>query len=261
MDTPDSANSAKQADSALPAAPADPATGAILHEMQQYYADRASGYDDSMGYTHPGFVSDNAALFDHLRTRLAGRKLLEIACGPGFWTQQLASAVPAIWATDFNPAVLAEAHRRGLPQTRVQFLQADAYRLDGLPNDFSAAFFCDWWSHIPRSRVAEFLTALHARLAPGARVVILEAYPGEVARHTLPMPTGQDIDAEGNRLVRRRLPDGREYTIIKNYWSREEYEAVLRPCSQRWEYRVLGYTGYMDGHATARHRVVVEYEI
>ena len=56
----------------------------------------------------------------------------------------------------------------------VQFVVGDAYRLPVAPGGFAAGFAGFWFSHVPRSRVAEFLRGFHAALAPGARVVLLD---------------------------------------------------------------------------------------
>src|ERR1051325_11390365 len=54
------------------------------------------------------------------------------------------------------------------------FSLADAYVLPETLGRFDAALAVFWWSHIPRERVGEFLSSLHARLEPGARVVLME---------------------------------------------------------------------------------------
>ena len=42
------------------------------------------------------------------------------------------------------------------------------------PGGFAAGFAGFWFSHVPRSRVGEFLRGFHAALSPGAKVVLLD---------------------------------------------------------------------------------------
>lgn len=59
------------------------------------------------------------------------KRVLELACGTGVVTRQLANVLPEateIVATDLNPAMLAEAERNGVSRT-VTWQQADALQL------------------------------------------------------------------------------------------------------------------------------------
>jgi demethylmenaquinone methyltransferase/2-methoxy-6-polyprenyl-1,4-benzoquinol methylase len=188
----------------------------LVQGMIGYYRDRAPIYDRSMGYDRPEVVAALARIAGFLVEELRDREVLEIAAGPGFWTRQVAPHVRTLLATDVNQAALQQ--QKPLPNVRQAL--ADAYDLSNLPSGLSGAFAVDWWSHVPLSKIDVFLGALHRRLAPGARVVLIDqlntaAHPARTAR----------LDDEGNCIEIRQLE--KPYPIIKNYPSEAELRAQI----------------------------------
>ena len=98
-----------------------------------------------------------------------------------------------------------------------------------------------WWSHIPRQRIAEFLASLHRRLEPGARVVLVDNLFVEGASTPI-----SEIDSQGNTYQLRRLGDGSQVRVLKNFPSEGELRSVLpatlnvEPLQYYWlaEYRL-----------------------
>jgi SAM-dependent methyltransferase len=200
--------------------PAAVASAAIVEEMQTYYARRAPVYDASMGYDDPAKVALLGRVIESLRRQLAGRTVLELACGPGFWTQFVSEVATAITATDYNESTLAQARLKGLGPDKVSWRVADAYDLSSVTGTFDGGFAGDWFAHVPRSRVTGFLDGLHQRLRPGARVVFCDQLPGAESL------TGMH-DAEGNHLQERKLADGSRYRVIKHFWSDAELHEIF----------------------------------
>lgn len=176
----------------------------------QYYAARAPEYDASVGYGKAAVETGLAPLKAHLATRLAGLDVLEIACGTGYWTQVAAQSVRSVFAVDADPTSLALAQKRLAPQSQVSFHRADAYRLDGVPTDFTGAFGMFWWSHMPQARIEVFLDALHGKLRPGATVVFADQMP---YAHS----GARRVDDHGDLLEQRALLDGTHFEIVKNF--------------------------------------------
>ena len=191
--------------------------------MQDYYHHRAGIYDESMGYDKPEVVQALRPLIDHLVRRFEGKSLLEIACGPGFWTQHIAIAAQSILATDYNESTLAEARKKNLGPT-VTLRVADAYQLPNFGRIFDAAYAGDWFCHVPIRQRENFLRGLHAHLSPGATVIFCD----QSSRQKL---LTKDFDAEGNHLQMRSLPDGRTFSVIKNFPDQAEIEHLLAPFS------------------------------
>src|SRR5258708_19462991 len=105
---------------------------------------------------------------------------------------------------------MAIARTKPYPAGRVRFALADAYALDPSLGRFDGALAIFWWSHIPLSRIADFLSSLHARLEPAARVVLMDNL--YVDGSSTP---AAERDAEGNTYQRRPLPDGSENPLLK----------------------------------------------
>ncbi len=219
----------------------------VVQEMEGYYRERAKIYDASMGYTTPEVWARYEQLIELLRTNLAGLDVLEIACGPGRWSQTVSGFVHSLVATDVNETVLAEAARKPYTGNRVRFQQADAYTLEGIEGPFTGAFSVDWWSHIPKSRIPEFLQALHNKLSPGARVVFIDTlcvtrkWRGmrQVIGVSEPWVRARKhlrYDEHGDLLQTRERPDGSRLEIIKNFPTREELLAALEGVAKDVEY-------------------------
>ena len=188
-------------------------------EMQAYYAARAPYYDDV--YDKPERREDIAFLRAHLPATFAGRRVLEVACGTGYWTQHIAPVAAAMTSTDAVPQPLELA--KGRPGVeRVRFALADAYDLPESLGAFDAAFAGLWLSHVPVERRREFLESLHRRLLPGAKVVLIDN--SEVQLKDFPIA---ERDAHGNTYQMRRLKDGTMHRVLKNFPSRAELEAMI----------------------------------
>lgn len=213
--------------------------------LQAYYARRAPSYDRV--YLKPERQADLRAIERWIPGPFAGRRVLEVACGTGWWTVHAARDAVDWLATDLNPETIAIARTRTLPRA-VRFALADADALDGLDAGgaepaFDAAFAGFWWSHVPWPRLPGWLDALHARLAPGARVVFIdnrfvEGSSTPIAR----------TDADGNTWQQRRLDDGTVHEVLKNFPTRDQACALLGPRAWRrdWieheHYWILDYT-------------------
>ena len=140
--------------------------------IESYYAKRA--YEYEAVYAKPERQADLAALRGLVPGYFKGCKVLEVACGTGYWTQVVAAQAASVWAADVNQSMLDIARSKHFARRNVEFVIDDAYTLNACPGGFSAALAAFWWSHLPRQRTAEFLQALHDKLLPGARVMILD---------------------------------------------------------------------------------------
>ncbi len=216
-------------------------------DMAAYYARRAAEYERI--YARPERQADLRQIEAALPAEFAGRAVLELACGTGWWTPHGARDARHWLATDLNPETLALARQKTLPAC-VAFAEADADELATLPAaefdaafaGFDAAFAGFWWSHVPLQRLPGWLAMLHARLQPGARVVFVDNRYVEGSSTPL-----QRRDEAGNTYQLRHLDDGSTHEVLKNFPSREEAIALLGPRARgvRWiahtHYWVLAY--------------------
>ena len=181
----------------------------VKTDMQAYYAQRAASYEEI--YAKPERQADLAVLHQRLRTLFAGQRVLEIACGTGYWTADLAACADHVLATDINPEVIEVARAKQLPADKVEFALADAFA-PGVADGCSACFAGFWWSHVARERQAAFLTSLREQLAPQAQLVMIDNV--YVEGSSTPIAR---TDAERNTYQIRRLPDGTRHEVLKNF--------------------------------------------
>lgn len=214
----------------MPSKPMTEATP-VVENMRDYYARRASYYERV--YFKPERQDDLRAMEAWLPAQFEGRAVLEVACGTGWWTPHGARAAAQWLATDINEETLAIARAKPMPAC-VRFAEIDAYTLADLPAGplanglYDAAFAGCWWSHVPLSRLAPWLDVLHARLAPGARVVFLDN--SYVQTSSTPIARS---DAEGNTYQQRTLDDGSSHEVLKNFPSFDEAVSRLGPRARR----------------------------
>jgi SAM-dependent methyltransferase len=216
--------------------------GDVVEGMRRYYVQRAAYYERV--YAKPERQADLRAMEARLPAFFTGRRVLEVATGTGWWTPHAARDAADWLATDVNPETLAVAQAKALPAC-VRFATADAYDLAATLHGqrFDAAFAGCWWSHVPLARLGPWLAQLHARLEPGARVVMLDN--SFVQTSSTPIT---HRDADGNTYQTRTLDDGSVHEVLKNFPTRDEAVAALgaRARAAEWiayeHYWVLTYT-------------------
>jgi 2-polyprenyl-3-methyl-5-hydroxy-6-metoxy-1,4-benzoquinol methylase len=200
-----------------------------------YYAARAAEYDDV--YHKPERQDDIGSLRSILRELLRGHSVLEVACGTGFWTEEIAATASHIHATDTNESVLEIASKRLRHHRNVTIDRDDAFALTGTTGVFTAAFAGFWWSHVPKGeQLCRFLNALHAKLQPGALVVFTDNRYVEGSN----LPITRE-DADGNTYQKRRLREGTEYEVLKNFPEEAELRSLLQGRGSMIDFRWLTY--------------------
>lgn len=204
-----------------------------VDSMQQYYARRAPEYDDV--YQKPERQKDLRDIERRLPLALAGRAILEIACGTGYWTQFIAPSARSIVALDASAETLALARMR-IPSDKVQFVQGDAHRLPLAAGGFDAAFAGFWISHVANADVPGFLRNFHRALRPGAKVLLLD---NRFVAGSSTAISGRDGD--GNSYQDRVLQDGSVHRVLKNFPSEPELRQILAGAAEEiqfheWEY-------------------------
>ncbi len=197
----------------------------IETSMQSYYAARAPEYDHV--YLKPERQADIQRLRDWLPPIFAGARVLEVACGTGFWTQFIAPVASAVVAIDASPETMAIAERR-IARSNVRFLLGDAYCLPQDLGRFDAAFAGFWFSHVPKSRQLAFLAGLGRTLNPGGVVVLLDNRYVAGSNHPI-----TDQDSEGNTYQSRSLGDGSTHRVLKNFPSESELSALAARLGSR----------------------------
>jgi len=194
--------------------------------LRRYYDQRAPEYEDIYSPRDVTHGHELGELSRMLREALRGRRVLEVACGTGYWTAAVAQVAREVVATDASLPMLGEARDKGLPP-HVRFCEADAYDLAPAGDGFDGALAMFWLSHVPRHRLRDFLAQLHGRLAGDARVFFADNVHVAGVGGDLTAP-----DANGDTFKLRRLTDGSRHRVLKNYFTDEELREALLPFAQ-----------------------------
>ena len=205
-----------------------------MNTLANYYARRAPEYERI--YQKPERQADLRMLWEFVAKTFAGRRVLEVACGTGWWTEALSGIARSVTATDLNEEVLTIARAKPIDASRVAFLRADAFQLESIEGEFDAALAAFWWSHLTRADLSRFLQGLHRRLRPGSVVVFIDNIfvPGSST------PISRR-DSDENTYQQRQLDDGSTTEVLKNFPKDEEIKAALHDAASELRINRLNY--------------------
>jgi demethylmenaquinone methyltransferase/2-methoxy-6-polyprenyl-1,4-benzoquinol methylase len=178
-------------------------------QMKRYYRERAPVYERV--YSYPERQADLRILEQYATERFAGKDVLEIAAGTGYWTRFISRRANSLLAIDATPQALARIDIKST-KCRVETRVEDAYTLDSVDGRFDAAFAGLWFSHVPVERRLGWLAKLHARLCSGATVLLLDNSRRQCER--LPISRTDD---QGNTYQWRETDSCQRYEVLKNF--------------------------------------------
>lgn len=187
--------------------------------VTRYYSKKASVYDSTIRPAER--QPDMEELIGLIEKKMAGKKVLEVACGTGYWTQIIARRARFVRAVDINDEMLdrATTKLRGLKNTMLE--KNDAYRLAGINELYDIGFGGFWWSHIPKQKIPYFLSTLSSKLKSEANVIMVDN--NYVDGCSGPVTS---VDAEGN-TYQTRINDGCSYKVLKNFSTPEDIHTAL----------------------------------
>jgi SAM-dependent methyltransferase len=202
----------------------------LLEEQLEYYRQRAAEYDEwwerrGRYDRGPEINARWRAEIQVVRDAFDGLPLdghvLELAPGTGYWTELLAGRAERVTALDGSAEMIAlNRARLGDLAAKVEYLEVNLF--DWEPSQrWEGLVFCFWISHVPRDQLVSFLSRCRRALTEGAPVFFLDGQRVEESTamdHVLPDP-----DSE---VMVRRLNDGREFRIVKNFHEPEEIVAA-----------------------------------
>ncbi|MBI3395347.1 MAG: class I SAM-dependent methyltransferase [Spirochaetia bacterium] len=189
----------------------------VRHDLREYYSKVARDHDQV--YADTRLHSHIAPAMDPVSVALAGRDVLDIGCGTGYWTQEIARVADRVHAVDYCLDMVRRAEKRTYA-CPVRITLDNALTLDRVSSRHSGAFLGFFWRHIPRILVRTFLETLHERLVPGGVVVIMDSGPGRFPRKI-------EGASERDQFYRKELPDGSVYDVIHNVPSQAELRAFV----------------------------------
>jgi len=206
------------------------ANARILQEQIEYYRSCASEYDD--WFFRRGRYDRGAEVtgrwFEQVeQVRQALRavpldhcEVVELAPGTGLWTQEIAGRARHPTAVDASVEMIElNRARLGPIAAKVDFIVGDLFTWTP-SREFDAVVFCFWISHVPAKRLGAFLERVSRMIRPGGSVFFLDGLREQTSTardHVLPSSDGE--------LMTRRLDDGREFSIVKNFWDSRDLES------------------------------------
>ena len=203
---------------------AEPEVARLLGEQIAYYRALAPDYLDQVLDLPGGDFTDVLDAFAPTGS------VLELACGPGMWTSQLLRYASDVTAVDASPEMLALAKAR-VGEERVRFVQADLFTWHP-DRRYDAVFFGFWLSHVPAGQFESFWSMVADCLKPQGRVFFADdAYrtPAEL------------VEGPSSSTIRRQVPDGTAYRLVKVPHQPEELERRLRRLG--WDITVTATAG------------------
>jgi 2-polyprenyl-3-methyl-5-hydroxy-6-metoxy-1,4-benzoquinol methylase len=190
-------------------------TDELLADQVAYYRERACEYDMT---AYEDIAAARARIARLVAEMQPTGTVLEIACGTGLWTEALARLADKVTAIDAATEAVALARDR-VRSEYVRFEVADVFSW-ATEERFDVIFFSAWLSHVPASRFEQFWQLLRRLLANGGRVLFIDEHV-DVRDKEAYVP-GRD------EVVERRLRDGRQFRIVKNFIDPERLEHQLR---------------------------------
>jgi SAM-dependent methyltransferase len=173
----------------------------LMDEQLAYYRAVAADYA-----TRTLEVPGHAELIAAIDAFQPTGHVLELACGPGTWTQVLARRAQSVTAIDAAPEMLAFAQARvDHAAAHVHFIEADVFTWRP-ERRYDAVCFGFWISHVPEGRFATFWQLVDQALAPGGRLFFFD----DNARSS-----GELVNGPDSPVIERCLDDGTRYRLLK----------------------------------------------
>jgi ubiquinone/menaquinone biosynthesis C-methylase UbiE len=192
----------------------------LRDSMFRYYDERASEYEEAYllgtgtaSIPDPGVFRREASVLTGIVDRFARGRMVDVACGTGYWLPFYAARCSSITLIDQAPRMLDECRKKavtaGAPG-RTLVVQGDVLEHPFRPRTFDSALIGFLISHLSDDEEQRFFARLKGILDTDGRFLIFDsAYSPERARFNAKVERQQ-----------RRLNDGSAFEIYKRYIDR-----------------------------------------
>ena len=181
--------------------------------MLDYYNKRLKEYEAI--YAKPERQTDLQKLVARLQADLKNSKVLELACGTGWWTEKLVSNASSWTATDADPAALEFVQKKTIQGlSAIKLLNAYQPQVNELVDCIFAAH---WYSHLKLNEQQAFFEAVLTCLKPGGCLIMLDNK--YVSGSSTPVSR---TDTFGNTYQSRPLKDGSTHEVLKNFPTQDQ---------------------------------------
>ncbi len=191
-------------------------------ELILYYRARAAEYEQIYYRDKPDRRAELEAEGKRLERLVAGRTVLDIPCGTGYWLKRMSRTADHVVGADIAGEMVSQAKDKTVSGP-VDFVLSDLYRPAFAADSFDVVALGFWFSHHPRQTYDHLYDIVTYPLRSSGLIWMIDNNPP--AERPMFQSAGQD--KHGNHYTRRQLKDGREFVILKNYFSRDQLEAVF----------------------------------
>ena len=190
--------------------------------MLRYYDERASEYEEAYvlgtgtaSIPDPEVFRREASLLAGIVERFARGRLVDLACGTGYWLPYYAARCSSITLIDQAPRMLQECRKKIASLDaldRVTIVQDDVLEHSFRPRAFDSALVGFLISHLTDDEEPQLFERLKTILDADGRFLILDsAWSPERARFN-----------RKTERQERRLNDGSRFEIYKRYIDRQD---------------------------------------
>lgn len=158
--------------------------------------------------------------------------VLELACGTGQWTADLAEGASDVTAVDAVSETI-EINQRKNVDTRVEYQVADIFHWNP-EHRYDLVFFGFWLSHVPSERFESFWEMVQNALTPDGQVFFVDSL--QTQRST----ALDDTKIDDSGVADRKLNDGSRYKIVKHFYDPGELEGHLYRLGWKGRIRTTG---------------------
>ena len=197
-----------------------PVSEQTLQEMKMYYKERAREYDewfyrqgryDRSPETNARWFAEVDEILAALEAMNLEGDVLELAPGTGIWTERLVRTATTVTAVDASEEMIA-LNRAKVGSERVSYVLADLFTWRP-GRKYDAVFFGFWISHVPLEHLDGFLASVAAMLQPGGKLFFVDG-----RREPTSTASNHQLPGEESQVMVRKLNDGREFEIVKNFY-------------------------------------------
>lgn len=191
-------------------------------KMGEYYNARAPEYEQIYYRDIPARrkeIDNEAARLEKLST---DKTVIDLACGTGYWTEVLARRAKSVLAVDASQQMIDQAGEKKFVAP-VKLVQGDMFSAgEDQAYDLVSSGF--WFSHQPKEDWQKFFDLLKRLVKPDGRIWLIENNPPAEGANQESIRT----DEHGNNFKLRKLDDGREFVILKNYFEESELQEAFQ---------------------------------
>lgn len=186
--------------------------------MLEYYEKRQPEYEEI--YSKIERQDDLAWLQRELEREVLGRRVLEIACGTGYWTRRIANSALYVLATDASETLsksAVESCEGGHVENRVM----DAFQIPASKefDVFMSGFF---FSHVKIQDRRPFMKGVDRAMKPGTKVILFDNL--YVEGSNTPISSRTEF---GDTYQTRSMSDGSSHEVLKNFPDTTELNSLM----------------------------------